>query len=100
MTHGECITICNTHSTQRWCALLTATPVPDQNRGGASPVDDGYHCPDEPQIELPASPVDSDVEGEQGQRYASNGRAQDQTALQSRCQAASPRGPDRIDVAL
>src|SRR5216683_4592563 len=88
----------------RFSYRLAPAPVPNQDRGGTSPVDDGYHCPDEPQLGLqgqdaPAA-VTSGVDGEQGDGDASGNCADRQAAHQACCQAASPRGRNWIIVAL
>src|SRR5258705_3318579 len=93
------VTVCLASS----CRLPSA-PVPEQDGGSASPVDDGYHCQDEPHIGLqgqdaPAA-VTCGVDDEQGERDASGNCADRQTAHQACCQAASSCGRKRISAAV
>jgi hypothetical protein len=73
--------------------LPPSAPVPDQDRGSASPADDGDHHPNVPQ--LGAAP---DVHGEPAERHTDDDGAQRQAAYQACRHAASPRGRNTISV--
>jgi hypothetical protein len=82
------------------CGRVPSAPVPGQDRGAASRIDESYHHPKQPQLGLPGNRagVMADVDGECGEREASGDCAQRQAADHACCQATSPRGHGRISV--